>query len=555
MNRSANIHDFNLLDSHLDNTMEDFEITSKPLAFIYFVLGRKFGLDEFLEIDEFVTDGSYDCGIDAFFFDEENAHFHFFSFKYATDFEKTRRNFEENETHKLTRFFTDLFDLNIDPFRKANSKIQNMVKLFHEKIEKKEIETYSLHLVSNKLPLQEDQEKRFSEELKRDFHICLSWIGLKQLTDLASPSPEISGDLQAPSKEHFLHTTSTNIQGVVTTVSALEYLKLVCTDGDLEKGVNDAAFEENIRPYLSSNRNKINRQIKETALSSDNNLFWYLNNGITIVCEDIDYAPKSPIIKLSKLQIVNGCQTTNALYDAYCDDSIALSDAELLVKIFKSNDKEFIMRVTQTTNSQNAIYARDLKANDQIQCSLDAQFAAMGYKYYRKRKRFGERTQPNDINNQLAAQICHAFYNGEPSEAKAKKKDLFETLYEDIFDDKITAVRILVPYQIHKYILSKQKENAATQDLDFLSHSSFHILYILKNILESKQLLSDDSALKDDSFREQINKNVHDLYDDAIIFLKTIVLEQKQDEKYTHNNFFKTKKSTLAIESKLKHFL
>ncbi|MFV3545556.1 AIPR family protein, partial [Mycobacterium tuberculosis] len=35
--------------------------------------------------------------------------------------------------------------------------------------------------------------------------------------------------------------------------------------------------------------NDVNRKILATAVSRENTQFWYLNNGITIVCDKMDY--------------------------------------------------------------------------------------------------------------------------------------------------------------------------------------------------------------------------------------------------------------------------
>jgi len=85
-----------------------------------------------------------------------------------------------------------------------------------------------------------------------------------------------------------------------------------------EYPVLEDAFEDNVRIYLKQ-RSKINRNIKETALSDDAYRFFYYNNGITITCSHFEYPKRvrNPIIELENLQIVNGSQTIHALHDAF----------------------------------------------------------------------------------------------------------------------------------------------------------------------------------------------------------------------------------------------
>jgi hypothetical protein len=73
----------------------------------------------------------------------------------------------------------------------------------------------------------------------------------------------------------------------------------------------DAIFDMNVRPYYGS-RGQVNNEILSTCIGEESSRFWFLNNGITMVCEHLDLVPDpdTPIIKVKNAQIVNGCQTT-----------------------------------------------------------------------------------------------------------------------------------------------------------------------------------------------------------------------------------------------------
>ena len=51
-------------------------------------------------------------------------------------------------------------------------------------------------------------------------------------------------------------------------------------------------------------------------------MFWFFNNGITIVCDGCDIVDNAdnPHMKLKNLQIVNGCQTSMTLAAMESDD-------------------------------------------------------------------------------------------------------------------------------------------------------------------------------------------------------------------------------------------
>ena len=80
-------------------------------------------------------------------------------------------------------------------------------------------------------------------------------------------------------------------------------------DGNLRTQV----FEENVRSFLGSD-NPVNKSIAETI--NDTNMstrFPVMNNGITIVSPDVRV--QGNILHLENFQIVNGCQTSNVLYE------------------------------------------------------------------------------------------------------------------------------------------------------------------------------------------------------------------------------------------------
>jgi len=82
----------------------------------------------------------------------------------------------------------------------------------------------------------------------------------------------------------------------------VQILRLLCNDSGLRNDaqntdlatlkatrLEDSAFDDNVRIYLKQ-KPKINKNIKATALSSENVNFFYFNNGLTMTCE----SPKLP---------------------------------------------------------------------------------------------------------------------------------------------------------------------------------------------------------------------------------------------------------------------
>ncbi|MBT2146554.1 AIPR family protein [Clostridioides difficile] len=76
----------------------------------------------------------------------------------------------------------------------------------------------------------------------------------------------------------------------------------------LRKGI----FNDNIRYYLgSSEKVEVNASMKKQLLGDENYLFGLLNNGVTIIADNIFLSSED--LTLTNYQIVNGCQTSNVI--------------------------------------------------------------------------------------------------------------------------------------------------------------------------------------------------------------------------------------------------
>ena len=124
-----------------------------------------------------------------------------------------------------------------------------------------------------------------------------------------------------------------------------EYMKLVTDqDGVLQAGL----FYENVRGFLGEN--PVNKEIRDTLERKESIQFPILNNGITIVTKSLRQSGEK--FALTDFQIVNGCQTTNVLYQ--CKDKVS-PDLMIPVKIISTDDSELINRIIRSTNRQTQV--------------------------------------------------------------------------------------------------------------------------------------------------------------------------------------------------------
>ena len=131
-------------------------------------------------------------------------------------------------------------------------------------------------------------------------------------------------------------------------------------------------LEANVRSFLSMT-GKVNRGIRDT-LKDDPERFMAYNNGIVIVADEISLGKTSDggpgILWLKGLQIVNGGQTTAAIYFAKKkspETDLKRVRIPAKVIVLKSEDpveeEILIAEISKYSNSQNSIRQSDLSAN------------------------------------------------------------------------------------------------------------------------------------------------------------------------------------------------
>jgi hypothetical protein len=87
-----------------------------------------------------------------------------------------------------------------------------------------------------------------------------------------------------------------------------EFRKLIV---DENGGIRNI-FYDNIRDFLGLDANPVNQKIEETLKAGKHDLFGVLNNGVTVVADDLKTTGDT--FMLTDYQIVNGCQTSHVLF-------------------------------------------------------------------------------------------------------------------------------------------------------------------------------------------------------------------------------------------------
>lgn len=246
-------------------------------------------------------------------------------------------------------------------------------------------------------------------------------------------------------------------------------------------------FRHNPRYYLSA-RTKINKDVMATLMSEERGKFFLFNNGITAIANSIDIDRRGHVVSVSAddFQIVNGCQTTASLYEAWSsrrrgtrgtNGDAVLAGVDVLVRIIENPGQSMAPTISEKTNSQNATKPQDFKSTDRRQQVLQAAFERLRPPWFYEIKR-GEWTHRDDkkrfaerhMDKNDLAQACLAFC-GEPSDATDRAQSAWGEKYSAIFPDGTPPERLLLAYRLFlvadEVIRPSRKEEPWTQYLRY----------------------------------------------------------------------------------------
>lgn len=535
---------FELQKSYIERDFESFTADYKSddpidLLFTYYTLGNLFPELDPNNIDpEIITDWGEDKQIDAVYLVPERNELNIIQVK------KSNANFSSNVIIQLANWLNWFLSQSEEKILKLNNirlkdKILEVRNSQDFKMDKTMIiNVYYCNLWNSKRLGKEveDELEKITTEIKPiypQFNFRIIWVNeyydnLKRLEN-----DKIDADINITDKNAKLeYDIDENTKWLVVTVDTNEIAKLV------EKFWNKL-FEQNIR-YSLWVKNPVNKEIRETAVNDDSKFFWYFNNGITIVCNTFSLInnPNKNTVSLKNLQIVNGCQTSTTLYDAYLNWE--LKDSYVIVKIFSSNDDKFINTITKATNSQSSINSRDLFANDEIQ-ELIRENLYPNYFYEHKRNQYKWKriSESKKINNEKLWQAVFSILLNSPSKARSKKWLIFSSdYYEKIYKRPIE--ELVLSYKIFSYCEQKRKEI----DLDetnisqLITYWGFHLSRIMGNFLFKDR---NPQNLKDIICQIEDSNFLESYYQKALKILEVIVNENEKEfgKVISFTNFFK----------------
>lgn len=497
---------------------------SRSRAYIHLFLMAQYGMLDFENRESFITDGSFDGGVDAYYIDKQNKTINIIQSK----FRNNKDNFESKPIEPDELLSMDIRRITSgETHDEAGNEYNGKIKGFQRELDNiRNIGKYEYKVVilanvkQNKFKL--DRLTGGFESTVFNFEETYNKLVFPVISGNYFNQEELEVNINLKNSQHprIQYTASLGEQNANITV-------LFAPTSEIAKILykyKNSILRFNPRSYLDLRKNSVNSDILDTLINTQDNQFALFNNGITIVCGDCRFTEltgtkNKASLSLHSPQIINGGQTAYTLsniLEQNINSKERLDEIfdgkEVLVKIisfvnsvedeeedddsyeftgFSEQNLKIIEKVSEATNRQNPIDDADRKANQQNQIDFQ-KFAYENYGFYYERKRgeFGDGiTQKYISRNYLIKRDdlirCCLAKDGKPGDARsASKKHLFSSSVIDKymssrnqFDSFVVAYKVFLQLKdIEKEMRSKTNKYAEDKYGSALRYGKFAVV-------------------------------------------------------------------------------
>jgi hypothetical protein len=470
---------------------------------------------ELSEAYSLITDGGDDAGIDAIHIGDSNdleLPVTIFQGKYVFDLEKDS-NYPANSVLRVINSINSIFD----PSKQVqlNPTLKPRIEEIRSLISDGYIPVVKAVLFNNGIKWNNEGEQHIKLANFPKDQVEFEFINHHNVVDFIQSSKEIKASLRLTGQSV---VESFNFKRVlIGKVNVGEIARIFQTYGD-------GLLEKNIRRYLGLNRNRVNEAIQETLLNERKDTFYFKNNGITMICKKFSYnalQEKNWDVIAEDLQIINGGQTCKTIeHTINGNPNKDYTQVFVLIRLYElsdSNDdnENLINEITLATNSQNPVDLSDLRANDNIQRTLETDMRELGYNYRRKKDMAS--TNESVIPLSVAAQAIYSIWKDKPHVAKFKRKELFGSLYYDVYKPVPNAAQVVIAVLIYRFCDNQRRKISLIEDYPHIPYSNYFLAMIIGKLLlkETNVSLNQLTHKNFEQVRTYFDTNKEELFNKA----------------------------------------
>lgn len=314
-------------------------------------------------------------------------------------------------------------------------------------------------------------------------------------------------------------------------------------------------FSKNIRSMLGDTT--VNDEMKKTLIHHPE-LFWYFNNGITIIADLIIKSPihgnnsDAGVFTLKNANIVNGAQTVSSIGTIKDIEKGNLEKALIPIKVISLQNapEDFGKLVTRNTNRQNKIENIDFMSLDseQIRIQKELQLESIEYRISRGIYQTEYNSNVITINEAITALAC---LKSLELAVQAKREigvleDIYSKEYQLIFNKDTHG--ILVKNAVFCFRNINEVINVLKTDGSFKNGLLIHGNRFITYALFYKFSINKDSIIK-----ENFDVSSFDFKAGAIEILKNIndIIQQEFSDTVILATLFKNGKKCRLIFDKI----
>ncbi|WP_018622347.1 AIPR family protein [Spirosoma luteum] len=535
---------------------------ARSRAFIHLYLKVSFGLLDFNEREHFITDESYDGGIDGYYINKENKTVYFIQSKFRTN----SSNFETKEIALEEILVMDVNRvLDGEEFDENGNEYNGKIKQLQREISTTEsIARYSNQVIilANLFNIKQSDLRKltggFASEVF-DFEQCYDKLVFPVITGTFFNATDLNINIDLSNKNagsKISYTVQTKKGECEITVLFVPTIEL----GRIMYRYKNSILKYNPRSYLGHEGKNVNNAIRETIIEKYTNEFALFNNGITMLSDEtyinekIGQKNKAQLI-VKNPQIINGGQTSYTLSRIYeeniqKDVEKVFLNKEVLLKIITllENNKheskvELINDISEATNKQTPVIHADKMSNEKLQIEIQkCLFDRYGLLYERKRGEFADGVFNGYIPQEAVMErnlFFRMFYCANGRITKAREKKLF--LKQGITFQSLTAGDKLDNSYFGYLCFQKLDEmKQPTQRVDLSTYAKVFVM----TVLFKPGKLVDYNAIADNSYKlvNQHWKGFLEHYKDNIAETKTRINKKTQEvttyQSYNYSKWF-----------------